>query len=88
MALTGTRANFVEEMAVYSCNCSECLNKISKGSTRLVSRRNGRVMKVVCSEECRQDFEARFLDEVANNHERSPRWQGIRKRDKIKNAVE
>ena len=78
--LLGAKGSFHEEIALVSGVCSECHERIGKGAIRLVARRNGRVQKVVCGEKCRDDFEARIWDEIAERHEQSPRWRAIRSR--------
>lgn len=41
--------------------CSECLKKISVNTKCLVSRdRNGKNKKIVCSENCRLEFDDRY----------------------------
>jgi hypothetical protein len=45
--------------------CSECDKRVLKGERILVSRRNGKAMKYVCSENCRLEFDARIWDEIA-----------------------
>lgn len=48
--------------------CSECGTRHRK---MLVSRRNGRVKKVVCSEECRVDFDDAYWQHRADQREAS-----------------
>lgn len=65
--------DFAEEITVYKCFCSECHKVIFKGSKALVSRRNGKVQKRICSEECRLTFDDRFWRIRARKRE----WRGF-----------
>jgi hypothetical protein len=47
--------------------CSECSTVIEKGGPALASIKDGKIRKVVCSEACRVEFDARF-------------WQGVARR--------
>jgi hypothetical protein len=62
MPLLGSRASFVSEISKRKRKCSECGERIMLGQPFLISRRNGVVKKVLCSEKCRQDFDARYWD--------------------------
>jgi hypothetical protein len=63
MALIGN--DFVKWTQMCKSYCSECGRLMPKGSVVLVSMRKGKVMKKVCSEDCRLEFDARFWDQVA-----------------------
>ena len=59
------------EFSVHAARCSECGTRILKGGPCLISRRlkregpgYGKVMKKVCSQECRETFDDKF-------------WQGL-----------
>lgn len=56
---------FVESVTDYVRRCSECGEKIPKGNPALASIKNGKVRKVVCSENCRLEFDARFWENRA-----------------------
>jgi hypothetical protein len=49
--------------------CSECGERLPE--TALASYRNGEVKKVVCSEKCAEEFEARFWDTVAERNQKA-----------------
>ena len=70
MALVGSRSAFVYEFSACASRCSECGVKIPKGGPCLVSRKLARrspavakVMKKVCSQECREEFDNRIWNE-------------------------
>lgn len=66
-------SDFVEQTAPRLTYCSECARKIPAGEVALVSLKYGKVQKRVCSEDCRLEFDARFWDEIADEHEREGR---------------
>jgi len=68
MPLLGS--DFVEMTSVVRRRCSECGQAISVGGAMLASIRGGKVKKVVCSEACRQDFDARVWQEIADLNEK------------------
>lgn len=49
----------------HSVRCSECSQK---SRAMLVSERNGKVLKRLCSEECRLEFDNRFWQEAARRN--------------------
>ena len=77
MALIGSPLSFVLSRYDKSSNCSECLKKIPAGTIALVSYRHGRVVKRVCSEECRQTFDDRFWQECADDRELGQKAQRL-----------
>ena len=48
--------------------CSECNSPIPAGVQALVSVRKGKVRKIICGENCRLAFDARFWDAVARRN--------------------
>jgi len=50
--------------------CSECGVGIPAGGDMLASVKKGKVKKAVCSEECRQEFDARVWQEFADLNEK------------------
>jgi len=69
MALIGS--DFVRQISDRPRRCSQLMfgKRIKKGDVCLMSIRNGKIMKVVCSEDCRQDFDAEFWEGAAQrNH--------------------
>ena len=69
MALIGSRSSFVLSAYDKSSHCSECLKKITAGTIALVSYRHGRVVKRICSDECRETFDDRFWQELADDRQ-------------------
>ena len=63
-------SDFVEVVETKQVYCSECFKKIRPGEKSLCSIRAGRVLKRVCSEECRKDFDDSFWQSVAGEEER------------------
>lgn len=55
--MTGFYFKFEPEVLTYMRRCSECGKEMPKGSEALVSRKHGKVKKIVCSEECRVNFD-------------------------------
>lgn len=53
-------SDFVPRVYPRTIRCSECGTKIPKNTEALVSIQNGVVKKIVCSEDCRQEFDYRF----------------------------
>lgn len=53
--------------------CSECDGAIFPGDIALVSEKDGKVRKIVCSENCRQEFDARFWAEAAKKNSKRRR---------------
>ena len=73
MTLLGSRGSFTYEFSRYSTRCSECHRQIARGSPCLVSRdAAGGVRKKVCSQECREDFDAALWEGL----ERKREWKG------------
>lgn len=62
MGLIGSRSDFAPETLWRNWTCGECWRFYERGKIVLVSRRNGRVRKIVCSEACREEFEQRFWE--------------------------
>ena len=58
-------SDFVPDTAIRLTYCSECGKRMPIGFTSLVSIRNGKVAKRVCSEECRLTFDNNFWQGVA-----------------------
>ena len=58
MTLIGS--DFTEKTYGISKTCSECLRRFPPDHVWLVSIRNGRVRKRVCSEECRMKFDDEY----------------------------
>lgn len=70
MALLGSRGSFEYEFSKHSSRCLECGRLIVRGGPCLVSRDvAGRVRKRVCSQECREDFDADLWDAIAKKRE-------------------
>ena len=69
MALIGSSSSFVLARNGKPSLCSECLKKIPAHSDALVSHRQGRVVKRVCSEGCRETFDDRFWQERADERQ-------------------
>lgn len=63
-------SDFVEEVAEHNVRCSECRLLIVGGQTCLVSRKDGKVKKRVCGENCRLEFDARFWQNAARRNQR------------------
>ena len=57
--------DFVPYSIAHVRRCGECGYKMQVGYRALASIREGKVKKIVCSEECRVDFDARFWQHVA-----------------------
>ncbi len=69
MALIGSDFVRVISDRVRHCSQLNCGKRIKKGDTCLMSIRDGKVKKIVCSEDCRQDFDAEFWEGAAQrNH--------------------
>ena len=75
MALIGTLSNFVLYQCGRSSTCSECLKKIPAHSYVLTAFRGGRVVKRVCSDECRETFNDRFWQERADDRQANQKAQ-------------
>lgn len=58
MTLIGS--DFVPHTIKYVKHCGECGYKMQVGYRALASIRDGKVKKIVCSEECRLEFDANF----------------------------
>ena len=69
MAMIGSSSSFVLARYGKPSLCSECLKTIPAHSYALVSHRQGRVVKRVCSEGCRETFDDRFWQERADDRE-------------------
>jgi len=61
--------DFVLEVNSQMFRCSECGQKTAKGEETYVHRRNGKVMKRVCSEQCGKTFDYRMMREQARRRE-------------------
>lgn len=62
-------SDFVPMKSQFAKKCSECGVTYPAGFEWLVSARHGKVMKRVCSEKCRQDFDDRFWQARADQRE-------------------
>ena len=69
MALIGSASSFVLTRCGKVSWCSECQKEIPAHSYALVSHRQGRVVKRVCSDGCRETFDDRFWQERADDRE-------------------
>ena len=59
-------SDFVEMVCAGTRNCSECHKKIFKGKKLLAAKtKDGTILKYVCSEDCRLEFDNRFWQERA-----------------------
>jgi hypothetical protein len=65
--------DFISEPAPYKLRCSECAKVINPGETCLVSRKDGKVKKRICGEECRLEFDNRFWQAAARRNARRRR---------------
>jgi hypothetical protein len=63
-------SDFQPRVYPHKVRCSECDHVILAGETALVSVREGKVRKIVCGEDCRQEFDARFWAEAARKNAR------------------
>ena len=63
-------SDFVWAASARKVRCSECSRYIAPGVASLVSIRNGRVQKRVCSDECRLEFENNYWQQVARERKR------------------
>ena len=70
MALIGSRGRFTEKVYSREEYCSECACRFPKGHTWLVDIRGGAVKKRICSEECRETFDTRVWEEIAEINEK------------------
>ena len=66
----GSKSRFVEDRCERTRRCSECGKKIPAGSMSLIGIRRGRVVKRVCSEECRKNFDDSYWQGRADWRER------------------
>ena len=64
-------SDFIWAAVNHMTRCSECEEKIPAGTMALVSIRNEKVQKRVCSEDCRLEFDSRF-------------WQGRARERRLK----
>jgi len=62
-------SDFESQVLDKTTRCSECGEPIYAGVPSLVSLRGGKVMKRVCSEECRLEFDNSFWQGVAEGKE-------------------
>jgi hypothetical protein len=62
--------DFVEVIAARKGRCSECGGRIMVGQPILRSWKNGKTKKIVCSEKCRLDFDARVWQAIADKNEK------------------
>ena len=63
-------SDFVRRRYKRLSRCSECGVKIPANTVALISIRGGRVMKRVCGEDCRQEFDSRFWQAQAAKRRR------------------
>lgn len=68
-------SDFEPKVYAKKVRCSECHAVIPIGSEALVSEKNGKVKKIVCSEDCRQEFDANFWAAAARANNRKRRKQ-------------
>ena len=69
MALIGSKGSFILSRYSKTSRCSECGKKIPAHTIALVSTRFGRVVKRVCSDECREMFDDWYWQERADARE-------------------
>ena len=69
MALIGSSLSFVLIRSGKTSRCSECQKEIPAHSHALVAHRQGRVVKRVCSDACREVFDDRFWQERADDRQ-------------------
>lgn len=62
-------SDFVPYALLSTRPCGECGGRMHKGDTVLASLRNGKPQKIVCSENCRLEFDNYFWQEVARKRE-------------------
>ena len=62
-------SDFKPKLYRKTIRCSECGLKFPAGSMMLVSEKSGKIKKVVCSEECRLDFDNKFWQAAATKNE-------------------
>lgn len=71
MALIGSRASFEVRKSDRDGVCRECGRKWQKGDVIFVSLHNEEVVKIVCSDSCRETFDDRYWQTVADERERN-----------------
>ena len=69
MYILGSRRSFTEKKSPKARECGECHQRYPAGHIWLVSIRKGKVMKRVCSEACRLEFDDRFWQDVADQRD-------------------
>jgi hypothetical protein len=69
-----TGADFQPYSNPYKRRCSECGEWIQEGQNVLASIKNNKVRKVVCSEDCRLEFDYKFWSERADEREERTAW--------------
>jgi len=62
---------FQSEKVHYERKCSECRKVIPGGTVSFASRIGPKVLKVVCSEDCRLDFDQRYWENIADAHDKT-----------------
>lgn len=72
-------SDFVEILCLAMRRCSECGRKIFKGETMLAAKtKDGTILKYVCSEDCRLEFDNRFWQERARRRGAARRGPEVR----------
>ena len=66
MPLIGS--DFVRVQCSQAKHCSECGARIPAGEYALVSARGGKTRKIVCSEDCRLNFDERIWEQFARKN--------------------
>ena len=66
MPLIGS--DFVRVQCSEAKHCSECGGRIPAGEFALVSARGGKTRKIVCSEDCRLNFDERIWKQFARKN--------------------
>lgn len=66
--MTAIGSDFVAHIIKHPRTCSECSRWMPKGFVALASIKGGKVRKLVCCDDCRLEFDARFWDGVALNN--------------------
>lgn len=82
MPLIGS--DFVRVQCSQAKHCSECGARIPAGGYVLVSVRGGKTRKIVCSEDCRLNFDERIWEQFAR---KNAAWRTTRHPGSVKFAV-
>ena len=67
---------FKREVSTRNRKCSECYKKLPEGTEILASRspKSRALLKAVCSEDCRLEFEAHLFEMLAEDREKRKSW--------------